>query len=108
MSQERFEDLTRTLAKATSRREMLKGLAGAITAAVAGTLGIRGAQAAPLHGCCVFVCPDKFGYGYDLQVYHQCIRGRNKRFCSPPEVGCTLTNFTLVSKCSDCGQILPG
>jgi hypothetical protein len=98
MSQEQFDGLTRTLGRATSRGQVLKGLAGGFAAAVAGALlGSPGAEAAQLHGCCVFFCPDKENF------VHRCARSPDA--CFKPEDSCELINFYFVSKCSACGII---
>src|SRR5205809_83699 len=59
MSHDQFDGLTRRLATSTSRRQMLKTLAGGAVAAAAGVgtlLRFRNAEAAT-HLCCFYDCP---------------------------------------------------
>jgi len=100
MSGTRFDELTKELATANSRRRVLKGL-GAVGAALAGMLlGSQGAQAAEIHLCCEFVCFEE----NRVRAAHQCVR-RFER-CTPPDPTCFLFRASLTSKCSDCGEII--
>src|SRR5436189_4705646 len=59
MSRDQFDELGRKLDTATSRRQVLKGLAGRALAAAAGAgtlLRFRGAEASTAKLCCVYDC----------------------------------------------------
>lgn len=111
MDGQRFDDLTRRLAGTTSRRQMLKGLAGGLGAAIAATLG----QPAAAQRCenpkscspTVACCPGS-----------QCIDGvcqnrkppkgdcKNSAACGPGESCCggTCVSLDTVANCGSCGN----
>src|SRR5438477_7456585 len=103
MSHDQFDGFARSLASTTSRRQVLKALAGGALAAAAGAgtlLGIRGAEASTAKLCCVYEC--KSGTGFNLVA--ECITTANpqNRSCPVETVGCYLANVSVVSKCSAC------
>jgi hypothetical protein len=104
MSTQRFDELTKQVAKATSRRQVFKLLAGG-AAVVAGTLlGSRAAEAAEPHLCCVFACTKD---GENFKSVHQCVRPDPTHGCTaPPNAGhCVLLSTSVTTKCSDCGEV---
>ena len=109
MSRDQFDELARKLATATSRRGVLKGLAGGALAAAAGAgtlLGIRGAEASTGKLCCVYACFS----GTHENLVAECITTANpqNKSCPPPSIGCYLTNVSTVAKCSACGVAFNG
>jgi hypothetical protein len=105
MSQDQFDALTRRLAASTSRRQMLKALAGGALAAAAsaGTvLRFRGAEAATLHTCCVYNCSPTVVPPNRLSA--KCTEGAlgPKPTC-PMMTGCVQLDAYFVAKCSACG-----
>jgi hypothetical protein len=88
MSQEQFDALTRRLATSTSRRQMLKALAGGALAAAAGlgaVLPFRSAEAAS-HVCCIYICRG-------VQRKTRCVVGTTGDACLPPPRNCTFDDF---------------
>jgi anaerobic selenocysteine-containing dehydrogenase len=105
MSRDQFDELARKLATATSRRQVLKGLAGGALAAAAGAgtlLRFRGAEASTAKLCCVYDCKS----GTHFNVVAECITTANpNRGCPTGQLGCFLTSVSTVAKCSACGTV---
>jgi len=109
MSQDQFDQLARKLGTATSRRGVLKGLAGGALAAAAGAstlLGFRGAEASTAKLCCTYACESGTGR---FNTVAECITTANpNRGCPTDLVGCYLTSVSTVAKCSACGVVFNG
>jgi len=108
MSRDQFDELARSLAGTTSRRQMLKALAGGALAAAAGAgtlLRVRGTEASAAKMCCVYACQSSTHFN----LVAECITTANPNHACPVNlVGCELVNASLVSKCSACGVAFNG
>ena len=95
MSQDRFDTLTRGLATKTSRKQLLRSLAGGSLAAASVLLGRGRAEArGATKNCCRYVC----GAFPSSIFYTRCSRNA----CPPPEIGCVFATSYFVTNCSDC------
>ena len=95
MSPEQFDELTRRLANATSRRQMLKLLGGSALAVLGVLLGYRKAEAFQMHLCCVYFCDD----GRDL---HLCTK---KSHCKPMPHCDLICAQVVTDDCSACKSV---
>ena len=102
MDAERFDDLTRRLATAASRRRLLKGMAAGL---VAGALGGRGGPAAAQDVCTLKANGERCAGGGEC-CSGRCVRkrGTNKKFCrrAPGQGICTVANDICVSGTPHC------
>jgi hypothetical protein len=102
MESTRFDNITKTLASASSRRKALKGLIGGALATAGVIVGSRQAVAARPHLCCIYTCPTgKLKHSCnakDVNVLGSC--------ANPSEDGCFLLDGSIVTKCSACGTAL--
>jgi len=106
MSRDQFDELARKLATATSRRGVLKGLAGGALAAAAGAgtlLRFTGAEASTGKLCCVYDCKS----GTHFNTVAECITNARPSSCPTTSGGCFLTSVSTVAKCSACGTLNP-
>ena len=88
MSHERFDDLARALARATSRRQVLRVLGAGLVGTLAGTLGLRQAETA--------------------QAALQPGQCRNQRDCASPEDRCCRPRDQGIGICTYVGQYANG
>src|SRR5438093_8456411 len=95
MSHDQFDGLTRSLANTTSRRQMLKALAGGAlaAAAAAGTLLKHGdTEAAAPKVCCTFLC-EANAPGRVTVTECKSLVGNVENTCTPPSDTCVMSNF---------------
>jgi hypothetical protein len=111
MSHDQFDGLTRSLAGTTSRRQMLKALAGGALAAAAGAgalLKHGDTEAAAPKVCCTFNCEEATAPGqFTVTECKSLVSANPEESCTPPSDTCYLSNYNFTTKCSDCGQIIP-
>jgi hypothetical protein len=94
MDSRRFDSITRRFGAKTSRKQVLKALAGGSVAAVAGVLRGGRAEAARTHFCCGYQCGSApfISFTSKCAVQHVC----------PFIENCQAVGITRVRNCSDC------
>ena len=94
MSQERLDNLARGLAAKTTRKQVLKALAGGSVAAAAAVLRGGRAEAARTHICCGYTCGSQpfISFTSKCAVQNAC----------PVIENCFVSSVTRVRNCSDC------